>query len=66
MITEAYGAAVTAGTTAAIPNGITFDGGYPITMGGQLVGAMSASGARAVEDGLAVRAGLAAIGVRPE
>jgi glc operon protein GlcG len=66
MITAAYGAAVTAGTREAIPNGITFDGGYPIRMGGQVVGAMSASGASAVDDGLAVRAGLAAIGVQPE
>jgi uncharacterized protein GlcG (DUF336 family) len=34
-------------------------------MGGQIVGAMSASGARGAEDAQAVRAGMAAIGVQP-
>ena len=39
--------------------------GYPLRRGGQIVGAMSASGARAAEDAQAVRAGMAAIGIQP-
>jgi glc operon protein GlcG len=60
-----YGQAVAAGRIEAIPDGITFEGGYPIRLGGALVGAMSASGARGSEDAQVVRAGLAAIGVTP-
>lgn len=60
-----YGQALAAGRVDTIPNGITFEGGYPVRMGGQIVGAMSASGARGSEDAQAVRAGLTAIGVAP-
>jgi uncharacterized protein GlcG (DUF336 family) len=63
--TGEYGQALAAGRVDTIPNGITFEGGYPVRMGGQVVGAMSASGARGSEDAQAVRAGLAAIGVTP-
>lgn len=65
MATGDYGQALAAGRADTIPNGITFEGGYPVRMGGQIVGAMSASGARGSEDAQAVRAGLAAIGVTP-
>ena len=65
MATGDYGQALAAGRADTIPNGITFEGGYPIRMGGQIVGAMSASGARGSEDAQAVRAGMAAIGVQP-
>jgi glc operon protein GlcG len=65
MATGDYGQALAAGRADTIPNGITFEGGYPIRMGGQIVGAMSASGARGAEDAQAVRAGMAAIGVQP-
>ena len=45
--------------------GVTYEGGYLIRVGGVIVGAMTASGARGSEDAQAVRAGLAAIGIRP-
>ncbi len=65
MHTVDYAEALAAGRTDSIPNGITFEGGYLIRLGGQLVGAMSASGARGSEDAQVVRAGMAAIGARP-
>lgn len=65
MATGDYGQALAAGRADTIPNGITFEGGYPIRLGGQIVGAMSASGARGSEDAQAVRAGLSAIGAQP-
>jgi uncharacterized protein GlcG (DUF336 family) len=60
-----YGQALAAGRVDSIPNGITFEGGYPVRMGGEIVGAMSSSGARGSEDAQAVRAGLVAIGATP-
>jgi uncharacterized protein GlcG (DUF336 family) len=60
-----YGQALAAGRVDTIPDGITFEGGYPVRLGGEIVGAMSASGARGSEDAQAVRAGLTAIGVTP-
>lgn len=60
-----YGQALAAGRTDTIPNGVTFPGGYLIRLGGQIVGAMSASGARGAEDAQVVRAGMAAIGAQP-
>ena len=60
-----YGRALAAGTMDTIPGGIGFDGGLPIMMGGQLIGAMAASGARGTEDAQVVRVGLAAIGADP-
>lgn len=66
MATGAYGQALAAGQIRdTIPNGITFEGGYPLVRGGELVGAMSASGARGSEDAQSVRAGMAAIGIQP-
>ena len=64
--TLAYGRALAAGTTDSIPGGIHYEGGLPIRMNGELVGAMAASGARGSEDAQVVRAGLAAIGADPE
>jgi uncharacterized protein GlcG (DUF336 family) len=61
----AYGAALAAGTVDTIPGGIHYEGGLPIIMGGEIVGAMAASGARGSEDAQVVRAGLAAIGADP-
>ena len=58
----AYGQALAAGTVDSIPGGIHYEGGLPIFMNGELIGAMAASGARGSEDALAVQAGLAAIG----
>lgn len=66
MATGAYGQALAAGQIRdTIPNGITFEGGYPLMRGGELIGAMSSSGARGSEDAQAVRAGMAAIGIQP-
>jgi uncharacterized protein GlcG (DUF336 family) len=61
----AYGQALAAGTTDSIPGAIHFPGGLPIIMNGEMVGAMSASGASGLEDAQAVRAGLAAIAADP-
>jgi len=58
----AYGQALAAGTVDSIPGAIHFEGGIPIRINGEMVGAMAASGARGSEDAQAVRAGLAAIG----
>jgi uncharacterized protein GlcG (DUF336 family) len=60
-----YGQALAAGQTDTIPNGVTFPGGYLIRLGGEIVGAMSASGASGAQDAQVVRAGMAAIGARP-
>jgi uncharacterized protein GlcG (DUF336 family) len=60
-----YGAAVREGRMEPIEGGITFEGGYLIRRGGEVIGAMSASGARGSEDAQVVRAGLAAIGITP-
>jgi uncharacterized protein GlcG (DUF336 family) len=65
MPTGEYGQALAAGRADTIPDGITFEGGYPLRRGGQVVGAMSASGARGAEDAQAVRAGMTAIGISP-
>lgn len=65
MATGDYGQALAAGRVAEVPDGVTFEGGYPIRIGGQVVGAMSASGARGSEDAQVVRAGMAAIRVMP-
>jgi glc operon protein GlcG len=65
MPTGDYGQALAAGRADTIPNGITFEGGYPLRRGGEVIGAMSASGARGAEDAQAVRAGMAAIGIQP-
>jgi glc operon protein GlcG len=65
MPTGDYGQALAAGRADTIPNGITFEGGYPLRRGGEVIGAMSASGARGSEDAQAVRAGMAAIGIQP-
>jgi uncharacterized protein GlcG (DUF336 family) len=65
MHTADYAAALAAGQTDSIPGGTTFEGGYLIRIGGRIVGAMTASGARGSEDAQAVRAGLAAIGAAP-
>ncbi len=61
----AYGRALEAGTIDSIPGAIHFEGGIPIVMDGEIVGAMSASGARGSEDAQVVRVGLAAIGAEP-
>ena len=65
MATGDFGQALAAGRVEEIPDGVTFEGGYPIRLGGNMVGAMSASGASGAQDAQVVRAGMAAIGVEP-
>jgi uncharacterized protein GlcG (DUF336 family) len=65
MASGAYGQALQAGQVEEVPNGVTFEGGYPIRVDGEIVGAMSASGATGAQDAQVVRAGLAAIGLQP-
>jgi glc operon protein GlcG len=65
MATGDYAQALQAGSVEEVPNGVTFEGGYPIRVDGEIVGAMTASGARGSEDAQAVRSGLAAIGIEP-
>jgi len=65
MATGDYGQALAAGSVEEVPNGVTFEGGYPIRVNGEIVGAMTASGATGAQDAQVVRAGLAAIGLEP-
>jgi len=65
MSTAEYAAAVRDGQIEAIEGAFTFEGGYLIRRNGEIIGAMSASGARGSEDAQVVRAGLAAIGLEP-
>ena len=65
MHTVDYAAAVQAGRVAAIEGALTFEGGFLLRRNGQVVGAFSASGARGSEDAQAVRAGMAAIDIKP-
>lgn len=65
MATGDYGQALAAGQVDEVPDGVTFEGGYPIRVGGEIVGAMAASGARGSEDAQSVRAGLEAVGITP-
>jgi len=65
MPTAEYAAALEAGTVDEVPNGVMYEGGYPIRLGGEIVGAMSASGATGEQDAQVVRVGLAALGIEP-
>lgn len=65
MHTADYAAAVRAGQRQAIEGALMFEGGLLLRRDGAVVGAFSASGARGSEDAQAVRAGMAAIGIRP-
>lgn len=62
MSTIEYGQAVSAGTVQAIENGITFEGGLPVRLGGEIVGGIGTSGVQSSQDAQISRAGLAAIG----
>lgn len=65
MHTADYAAAVEAGRIQPIEGALTYDGGFLLRRGGDLLGAFSASGATGAEDAQAVRAGMAAIGIDP-
>lgn len=65
MSTGEYAAALEDGRIEPVEGAVTFEGGYPIRRGGEIIGTMTASGARGSEDAQVVRAGLAAIGLEP-
>jgi uncharacterized protein GlcG (DUF336 family) len=65
MHTVDYARELAAGKVDSVPGGVTYEGGFLIRINGAIVGAMTASGARGSEDAQAVRAGLAAINIRP-
>jgi uncharacterized protein GlcG (DUF336 family) len=46
----------------ALSGGVASEGGYPIVKDGKLIGTIGASGGIAAQDGMTVRAGLAAVG----
>ena len=62
MTSAEYGARVQAGEIDEIENAVTFGGGVPIYLDGELIGAIAASGARPDEDEDVSRAGVEAIG----
>jgi glc operon protein GlcG len=62
LTTGDYGQRVNAGTLEAIADGVTFEGGVPIVLNGQVVGAIGTSGVTAAQDAQISRAGVAAIG----
>lgn len=65
MHTVDYAAGVKAGTVKAIEGAFNYEGGLLMRRDGQVVGAFSASGARGSEDAQTVKAGMAAIGIKP-
>ena len=65
MHTVDYARALAAGQTDTIPDGTTFEGGLLLRVDGEIVGAMTASGATGAQDAQVVRAGMAAIGIDP-
>ncbi len=65
MHTVDYARALAAGQTDSIPGGVTFEGGLLLRVNGEIVGAMTASGARGSEDAQVVIRGMAAIGIQP-
>ncbi len=56
-----YGRKLQAGEIAEVPNGVTFAGGVPVMLNGERIGAVTASGARGVEDEQVSLAGAAVI-----
>jgi glc operon protein GlcG len=65
MHTVDYAAAVREGRYKAIEGAFTFEGGLLLRRDGKVIGAFSASGARGSEDAQAVKAGMAAINIKP-
>ena len=65
MHTIDYAAAVRDGKIKAIEGAFTYEGGLLLRRDGALVGAFSASGAQGSQDAQAVKAGMAAIGIKP-
>jgi uncharacterized protein GlcG (DUF336 family) len=62
MTSAEYGVKVKSGEVEEIENAVTFGGGVPVYLGGQLIGAIAASGGTPAEDEEVARAGVTAIG----
>lgn len=62
LSTAEYGRQVEAGDLEAVEGGVTFAGGVPILIGGELVGAVGTSGVSAEDDEIVSQAGADAIG----
>jgi uncharacterized protein GlcG (DUF336 family) len=61
LSTKEYADRVAQGSIQAIPDAVALEGGFPIVMNGQTVGAIAASGVRPDQDAQVAQAGLAAI-----
>lgn len=61
LTTAEYGRRREAGEIAEVEGGVTFAGGVPVLRGGARIGAITASGARGIEDEQVSIAGAAAI-----
>lgn len=57
-----YGRRLEAGDIEEVEGGVTFAGGVPVMLNGERIGAVTASGARGIEDEQVSLAGAAAIG----
>lgn len=64
LTTREYAEGVAAGTVEAVPDAVTIEGGIPLTLGGQVVGAIAVSGLPPQSDAVVARAGVAAIAER--
>ena len=65
MHTVEYAAAVRENRIPAIEGAFTFEGGLLLRRDGKVIGAFSASGATGAQDAQAVKAGMAAINIKP-
>jgi len=61
--TRVFEEAVAKGRTAlvSLPGGMPFEGGVPITVDGQVIGAVGVSGVTAQQDGMVAQAGVDAL-----
>ena len=57
LTTAAYGEQLKTKAVAEVPNGVNFAGGVPIMRGGEFIGAIGTSGARADQDEVVSKAG---------
>lgn len=62
LTTATYGIRLEAGEVEAIPDGVTFAGGVPIELGGDLIGTVATSGVQAIQDEQVSQAGADAVG----
>jgi glc operon protein GlcG len=60
LTSKEYADGVRAGTVQAVPDAVNLEGAFPIKKNGQIIGIISASGARADQDAVVSGAGLAA------